>query len=197
MKPDSPVKSPDSGRIKPAPSREKPSLTADAVLFRIARGRLEVLLVRRRHAPFKGAWAFPGGFVDKDEPISRAASRELFEETGMRGVELAQLRSFGDPGRDPRGWVVTVAHVGAVRGSGAKPRAGDDAAAARWFGAARPPRLAFDHALILGAALEWLRGAVMFAGYGRKFLEPGWVESDLAAVFSAVLGTADGRSAPD
>ncbi len=174
--------------MRPKTEFPKPSLTADAAVFRIERGRLEVLLVRRANEPFKGAWAFPGGFVEKDEPIARAASRELFEETGLKGVQLSQFHSFGDPGRDPRGWTVTVAHIGAVRPGRDKTKAGDDAQSAKWFDAANPPRLAFDHADILNAALNRLKGAVLVGGFGLRFLPADYTAADLAGVFSAVLG---------
>src|SRR5271170_7253316 len=92
---------------------------------------LAVLLIKRKKAPFKGAWALPGGFVNGNEPLERAAARELVEETGIAGVALEQLGAFGDPGRDPRGHTVTVVFYSFVVAD-AQPVAADDAADARW-----------------------------------------------------------------
>src|ERR1700754_2161507 len=89
----------------------RPSVTADAVLLYRDGERIEVLLIKRAREPFKGTWALPGGFVDQDESLERAAARELKEETGLEGIRLEQLGAFGDPGRDPRGHTVSVAFV--------------------------------------------------------------------------------------
>jgi 8-oxo-dGTP diphosphatase len=137
----------------------RPMVTVDAVVFRRAGTRLEVLLVRRGHPPFEGQAAFPGGFVDEDEDLRDAAARELREETGLAGVRLEQLGAYGKPGRDPRGHNVSVVFVGQARGR-AKVRGGDDAAEAFWAPARRPLPLAFDHAEILAEAVrvygKWL-----------------------------------------
>ena len=86
----------------------RPAVTVDIVLFhRLKRGE-RVLLIRRKRDPFKGRWCLPGGFVDDNESLEAAASRELFEETGLSGIELEQIGAFGDPGRDPRGHTVSV-----------------------------------------------------------------------------------------
>jgi 8-oxo-dGTP diphosphatase len=130
----------------------RPSLTVDVVLVtRAAPPR--VLLIRRKHDPFAGAWALPGGFVDADEPLAAAALRELREETGVTGVDLEQLAAFGDPGRDPRGWTVSVAFLARVDADRVAPAAADDAAEADWHPLDAPPEpLAFDHAKILARA---------------------------------------------
>ena len=116
---------------------------------------IEVLLIKRARAPFKGRWAFPGGFVDEDESLEAAAARELREETGLRGIKLEQLAAFGDPGRDPRGHTVSVVFFGIVSNRRAAIAA-DDAAEAAWHSASNPPKLAFDHRKILKAAMERL-----------------------------------------
>jgi 8-oxo-dGTP diphosphatase len=131
----------------------RPSLTADLVLI-TTEPRPRVLLIRRKHEPFAGSWAFPGGFVDENEPLETAARRELKEETGVEVEELKQLQSFGDPGRDPRGWTVTVAFIGRVDASKLKPVAADDAAEVAWHYVDAPPKLAFDHGKILKIAME-------------------------------------------
>lgn len=135
-----------------------PALTADVILFDLRDGELQVLLIQRRKPPFEGAWAFPGGFVNVGETLEEAALRELEEETGIQDVYLEQLRAFGDPGRDPRGHVVTVAHLAlAPEEAALRPRGGDDAARARWWSIHDLPSLAFDHAEILTHAFRRLR----------------------------------------
>ena len=136
----------------------RPSVTVDVILFYRDGERIEVLLIKRARDPFKGAWAFPGGFVDQDESLERAAARELKEETGLEGIRLEQLGAFGDPGRDPRGHTVSVAFV-ALLESRAEPVGADDADEAQWHSALRPPRLAFDHKKILRLALDRVFGA--------------------------------------
>lgn len=114
-----------------------------------------MLLVRRGREPYAGTWAFPGGFVELGESLESAARRELGEETGLVGVALRQLGAFGDPGRDPRGWVVTVAYTGVVPDERAElVEEGDDAAEARWWPTEDLPPLAFDHGKILEYALQ-------------------------------------------
>lgn len=133
-------------------------------------GDLAVLLIKRKHAPYKNAWALPGGFVEETETLERSALRELQEETGITNVKLEQLHTFGDPGRDPRGHTVTVAYFACVLAESLKSRAGDDAAAVAWVplkklalpGRAEGRRgkkmdLAFDHDKIIQRALHVLQ----------------------------------------
>ena len=126
----------------------RPSLTVDIVLVTVE-PHPRVLLIQRKAEPFAGRWALPGGFVDQDERLIDAARRELKEETGLDQSDLEQLHTFGDPGRDPRGWTVSVAYLARVRPDELKPIAGDDAADVGWFPLHSPPPLAFDHAEIL------------------------------------------------
>ncbi|MHB8492852.1 MAG: NUDIX domain-containing protein [Solirubrobacteraceae bacterium] len=114
----------------------------------------QVLLIERAHAPFAGCWALPGGFVDEGECAAQAAPRELAEETGLELAvgEMELLGVFDTPARDPRGWSVSVVYRALLAGTPAV-RGGDDAAAARWWPVAELPELAFDHALIIAAAL--------------------------------------------
>ncbi len=166
----------------------RPMVTVDCAVFRVRDGILEVLLVKRGRPPFKGAWAFPGGFVEMEEPLEKAAARELREETGLSGVAMEQFHVFGDPGRDPRGRVIAVGFFGAVARSKSSARAGDDAAKAGWFPARRPPRLAFDHPGILGKAMERLSAAVLFRGFAVRFLPGRFTLDEAAQVYSAVIG---------
>jgi 8-oxo-dGTP diphosphatase len=121
-----------------------PLLSTDAVIFD-ARDRL--LLIRRKHPPFVGAYALPGGFVDVGETVEDGCRRELFEETGLKAGALKLVGVYSEPGRDPRGHNVSVAFVGRI--DAAEPTAGDDAAAAEWVADWRKLDLAFDHKLIV------------------------------------------------
>jgi 8-oxo-dGTP diphosphatase len=141
----------------------RPAVTVDIVLFRRERGGLEVLVIQRASDPYKGKWAFPGGYVNDMEPLERAAARELEEETGISGIELEQVGAFGDPGRDPRGHTISVAFAGFV-GHAVEARAADDAEDARWLPVHEARGLAFDHDQMLERAL----GAMGFAGGQRQ-----------------------------
>lgn len=127
-------------------------LTADVVALARSTDPPTVLLVQRAKPPFAGSWALPGGFVDEGERVVEAAPRELLEETGLRVEQLELLGVYDTPGRDPRGWTVSVVytttleHEAAVKGA-------DDANDARWFAVDSLPDLAFDHALIVSDAL--------------------------------------------
>lgn len=131
----------------------RPAVTADILLFYRAEGGLELLLIKRRHEPFKDHWALPGGFVDENEALEAAAARELKEETGLTRARFTQVGAFGDPGRDPRGHTVSVAFAALLK-SKPKAVAADDASDVAWHPVNRLPRMAFDHRKIIRAALE-------------------------------------------
>ncbi|CAK0786355.1 hypothetical protein CVIRNUC_009568 [Coccomyxa viridis] len=140
----------------------RPSVTVDAaIIAKAGNGKpAQVLLIQRKKPPCEGQWALPGGFVDENEPLDHAAARELKEETSLdakqSGVVLEQIGAFGDPGRDPRGWCVSVAYAALVP-PGMGVQAADDAAEAEWFDVSQPPsKLAFDHKLIIRTAFEHL-----------------------------------------
>lgn len=138
-----------------------PRVTVDVVVVRQQEGRPRVLLVRRARPPFAGRWALPGGFVEPDEPLEAAARRELREETGLEPDHLEQLYTFGDPGRDPRGWTISVAYLAVLHDEEAQvrqPCSGSDAAAVGWFDLDDLPPLAFDHADIVAWAARRLAG---------------------------------------
>lgn len=129
----------------------RPAVTVDVVIA-TREERPRVLLIRRKHEPFAGAWAIPGGFVEMDEGLEAAAQRELLEETGVKAPRLEQLGTFGDPGRDPRGRTISVVYLAQVDPARLKPKADDDAAAVGWHFLDRLPPLAFDHRAILKLA---------------------------------------------
>ncbi len=139
-------------------SHQRPAVAVDAVILRHnpAARRMELLLIQRAKAPFEGRWALPGGHVEPHEALDVAAARELAEETGVTGVSLSQVGTFGDPGRDPRGWYISVAYM-AIVPNDTEAVAADDARAAAWFPLDELPELAFDHAKIIARAREQLR----------------------------------------
>ena len=168
---------------------EQERVTVDIVIFTIRDDALQVLLVRRGIPPFEGAWAIPGGFVLPNESLDDAARRELREETGVDDVWLEQLYTFGDPGRDPRGRVITVAYFALISPDRAPPLAGSDAAEARWYPVDRTPRrLAFDHDEILATALARLRGKLSYTAIGFELLPKKFTLSQLQRVHEAILG---------
>jgi len=135
----------------------RPALTVDIVVLSGRSDILRVLLIRRAAEPFLGCWALPGGFVDENEPLERAARRELEEETGLVvDAAFVQVGTFGDPGRDPRGWTVSVAFGVVVQDESPAVSGSDDAFEAAWHLLDAPPPLAFDHDLVLKSARERL-----------------------------------------
>lgn len=135
----------------------RPMVTVDAAVFALVEGKARLLLIRRKHEPFQGSWALPGGFVDMDEDLPEAAARELAEETGLKDVFLEQLHTFGKPGRDPRGRTITVVYFGIARKNWQQAKAADDAAQVQWFDIDNLPPMAFDHDEIVRCAIERLR----------------------------------------
>jgi ADP-ribose pyrophosphatase YjhB (NUDIX family) len=163
-------------------------VTVDLAIFTVREDALQVLLVQRGAAPFKDRWALPGGFVREDEPLEQAALRELEEETGVRDVYLEQLYTFGEPDRDPRGRVITVAYFALIASDRQTLAAGTDAAAARWWPAGAPPALAFDHRQILDYAVERLRNKLEYTTVGFQLLPAKFTLTQLQRVYEAILG---------
>jgi ADP-ribose pyrophosphatase YjhB (NUDIX family) len=169
------------------------AVTVDVVALTIRDGRLCVLLVERGEQPFAGSRALPGGFV-QTETLNAAALRELAEETGLRPgedalaqVHLEQLRSYGDPGRDPRMRVVSVAYL-AFAPSLPDPRAGGDASGAFWAPVTEAGDLAFDHAAILADGLDRARAKLEYTPLATAFVGPEFTIAELRAVYTAVWG---------
>lgn len=169
------------------------SVTVDLVLLTIRDDALNVLAIRRRHDPFQGRWALPGGFVDIDEDLPAAAARELEEETGLRPdrAHLEQLATYGAPGRDPRGRTVAVAYLALVPDS-PDPVAGDDASAAEFRPVAallgRRANLAFDHARILADGVERARAKIEYSPLATAFCPDPFTVHELRRVYEAVWG---------
>ncbi|HID62924.1 MAG TPA: NUDIX hydrolase [Anaerolineae bacterium] len=166
---------------------ERPSVTVDVVIFSVVDGELKVLLIKRRNWPFEGMWAIPGGFVDMDESLEDAAVRELYEETRIEGVYLEQFYTFGQPDRDPRTRVITVAYLALVDAGQLQLRAADDAADVRWFSVHDLPPLAFDHVDILKCALQRLRHKLESTALGSLFMPEEFTLSELRQAYERIL----------
>lgn len=162
-------------------------VTVDIVLFTIVDRQLHVLLIRRLAEPFRGSYALPGGFVLENESVDDAAHRELQEETGVEKVFLEQLYTFGEPKRDPRGRVITVAYYALVANSHIL-RSGTDAADATWFSLDKLPTLAFDHKAIIEYAHQRIRGKLDYSNVGFELLPERFTLTELQLVHEAILG---------
>jgi 8-oxo-dGTP diphosphatase len=165
----------------------KLSVTADIVLFTIRDRSLQLLLIKRAAKPFAGRYALPGGFVKQDESLDAAAVRELREETGVSKVYLEQLYTFGDPKRDPRGRVITVAYYALVPNTQSL-EAGTDAAEAAWFPVTDLPPLAFDHRKIVEYAHQRIQNKLNYTNVGFELLPPKFTLTELQLVYEAILG---------
>jgi 8-oxo-dGTP diphosphatase len=165
-----------------------PSVTADAVVFGLRDGELNVLLIQRRAPPYESSWAFPGGFVEIDEDPCDAVQRELQEETGIMGICFEQLGAFGAPHRDPRERVISVAYLGLTNIAAHPTQEASDAKAVAWFRLNKLPRLAFDHAEILWLALRRLRQNTCVAPIGLGVLPAKFSLSEIQGLYEAILG---------
>lgn len=183
---------------------DRPSVAVDVALITAAEGYLQTVLVRRREHPYKGRWSLPGGFVRIDESLDAAAERLLGAKAGQRGVFLEQLYTFGEPGRDPRTRVISVAYYALVdpgRFAAARSPSADVTTGrleVAWEGETggavqildhegRPLQLAFDHGEILGMAVKRLRGKLDYAPIGFQLLPDRFTLLELQRVHETVL----------
>jgi 8-oxo-dGTP diphosphatase len=174
---------------------EKPSVTVDIVVFTIKDKDLKILLIKRNLEPFKNMWAIPGGFVLKGETLEHAAIRELSEETNVKDIYLEQLYSFGDPDRDPRGWVVTIAYYALISSENLNLLASTDAKDVKWFSIYDLPKLAFDHAKILETALTRLRSKLEYTNVALELLPKKFTLTQLQNTHEIILNkTLDKRN---
>ena len=165
-----------------------PAVTTDIVIFTIRQHELKVLLIKRAMPPHQGEWALPGGFVDLDESLEKAARRELEEETGVSGVYLEQLYTFGQPDRDPRERVITVAYYALIPTDTVEIRAATDAEGVSWFGMHELPDLAFDHQEILAMAHRRLVDKLDYSTIAFQFMPERFTLSELQQVYELILG---------
>ena len=163
-----------------------PAVATDCVVFGFNGKELEILLIERGIEPYKGAWAFPGGFMGMEETAEEAALRELREETGLTVHSLKQLGAFTSVHRDPRERVVSISFYALVQPSDVT--GGDDANQARWFPVDDAPPLAFDHDYILRKALQQLRKDIYFEPVGFELLNNAFTMSELQRLYESILG---------
>ena len=165
-----------------------PAVTTDVVVFTIREGRLSILLVKRANPPYQGEWALPGGFLDIDEDLDACAARELREETGISGVYLEQLYTFGATDRDPRERVISVTYYALVpQDALAAPRAASDASDVGWHAFEELPELAFDHAEIARMAHSRLVAKLDYSTIAFQFMPETFTLSELQCVYEALL----------
>jgi len=165
----------------------RPALTTDCIIFGFDETDLKVLLIERGIEPYKGKWAFPGGFVNMDETTEDGAKRELFEETGLKNVFIEQLFTFSDVDRDPRGRVISVAYYALVNLKDHSAKAGDDAKKAKWFPVKEIPSLAFDHEKIFRMAMYRLKGKIGYQPIGFELLPKKFTLPDLQHLYEVIL----------
>lgn len=166
---------------------ERPSVTVDVVIFSLVEDDLKVLLVKRQARPYAGMWAIPGSFIGIDESLEEAASRALAEETGVHDVYSEQLFTFGDPHRDPRTRVITVAYFALVPFESVK-QAPDRKADTHWFSVFEIPDLAFDHDEILDYATTRLRYKLEYTSVGFQLLPDVFTLTELQKAYEIILG---------
>lgn len=165
-----------------------PAVTTDVVVFTIRDGRLSILLVKRGNPPFENSWALPGGFLDIDEDLDACAARELEEETGIGGLYLEQLYTFGGADRDPRERVISVTYYALVPLDAlATPRAASDAAAVGWHAFDELPALAFDHAEVVHKAHDRLVAKLDYSTIAFGFMPETFTLSELQCVYETLL----------
>jgi 8-oxo-dGTP diphosphatase len=169
-------------------ARQRPLVMVDVVIFTLRDDDLKVLLIRRRRQPHEGMWAIPGGSIGLTEPLEAAALRTLKEETGLGDVFLEQLYTFGEPKRDPRDRVITVAYFSVVPASNVVPCVAEVAERVRWWSIYDLPSLAFDHAAILSYALTRLRYKLEYTAVGFELLPEEFTLSELQSAYEVVLG---------
>jgi len=169
----------------------RPALTVDIVIFTLRENQLQVLLIQRLNEPYAGSWALPGGFVEIDESLENAASRELNEETGITEAFLEQLYTYGDPKRDPRGRVVSIAYYALIPADApVRAEGGSDAGQARWFPVDKLPALSFDHNEIVAYALRRVRYKLEYTAAGFELLPEEFTLTEIQHTYEIVLGEA-------
>lgn len=182
----------------PSPHRYKhphPAVAVDVVIFTLLQDQLQLLLIQRGVEPHRGEWALPGGFVRIDEDLAEAAHRELREETGIGQAYLEQVAAFGNPKRDPRERVISVAYFAILSPEKVALRAGSDARAVAWHACASLPPVAFDHAQIIAAAKAKLADRISRTTVALEFLPTEFTLTELQQVFESVRGeTIDKRN---
>jgi 8-oxo-dGTP diphosphatase len=170
-------------------------VAVDAIVFGYSKSDgVSVLLIKRKYEPFKNNWAIPGGFVLENESLEEAVKRELQEETGISVNYLEQLYTFGEPNRDPRQRVISIAYFALVKSALFQElKASTDAEEAQWFPINKLPTLAFDHKKILQIAIERVRAKIRYHPIGFELLDKKFSFADLEKLYSTLLDKAIDR----
>lgn len=164
-------------------------VAVDAVVFGYSKQEgVSVLLIQRKYPPFQNSWAIPGGFVLEHESLEEAVRRELQEETGISVDYLEQLYTFGEPGRDPRQRIISIAYFALVKSAQFQQlKASTDAEHAQWFRIKELPELAFDHHIILNKAIERIRAKIRYQPIGFELLDRVFPFADLEHLYTTLL----------
>ena len=168
----------------------RPKVAVDTVLFAIDAQQVKCYLVRLRWGPAAGKWAFPGGLVREGEMLDAAARRELRQSTGLNDPYVEQLFSFGDPNRDPKSHVVSVAYMALIDRASAVHACSQKYANGQWFGVAMLPDLAYDHAEIAEYAVRRLKSKLEYTNIACNLLPPTFTFAQLEELYGIVLGRA-------
>src|SRR5215469_6976416 len=182
--------SPSRRRRAVARRHARPKVAVDTVLFAIDPGQVKCYLVRLRWGPVAGKWAFPGGLVREGEMLDEAARRELRQSTGLDDCYIEQLFSFGDPNRDPKAHVVSVAYMALIDRASAVHSCSQKYANGRWLEMSGLSDLAYDHAEIAGYALRRLKSKLEYTNIACNLLPPTFTFAQIEELYAIVLGRA-------
>lgn len=163
-----------------------PAVTTDVAVFTLQSNTLQLLLIKRANEPYIGHWALPGGFLEIEEDLEQCAKRELAEETGISGLYLEQLYTFGKPNRDPRERIISVTYYALVPPDKLIPKAASDAADAQWFSLDQLPQLAFDHEEIITLALGRLAAKSTYSTIALQLMPETFTLSELQSVYEVL-----------
>ena len=166
---------------------EQPAITVDLVIFTVNEGQLKVLLVKRAEGPFAGSWSIPGGFLKLGESLDEAAIRVMNEKTGVREIYLEQLYTFGEPKRDPRARVITVAYFALIPWKNLLQPASAKVTSVTWLAVDELPRLAFDHRKILNYAVTRLRAKASYSNIVYGLMPEQFRLSDLQKMYEIII----------
>ncbi len=169
------------------PQYEQPGVTVDLVIFTVDAGKLKVLLVERAEEPFAGVWSSPGGFLQRGESLEEAALRVMEEKTGVKEVYLEQLYTLGDPKRDPRARIITVAYFALIPWKNLLQPGSKKVNDLAWYPVDAAPELAFDHAEILKVAVQRLRAKAGYSNIVYGLLPESFRLSDLQKMYEIIL----------
>jgi len=177
----------ESGQRLPPKRHERPKLAVDTVLFAVQGGRLTCYLVQLKHGPASGKWAFPGGLVQVGEMLDHAARRQLYASTGLHKPYIEQLFTFGDPTRDPKAHVVSVAYMALISEPNAVASCSQKYEAGRWFEVSQLPALAYDHTLMAAYARKRLKSRLEYTNIAYNLLPRNFTFAELQDLYAAVL----------